>query len=531
MDFPSISEAAAQRYRRAGFWRSDTIWSLFARAAAASPGKIAIRQGSSRSITYAALLDQAEGTAALLQRHGVAPVDIVTICGPNWIDTVVAILAAFRLGAVASPIAVTSGPRDLRYVIEKCRSKAVFVSGRFRSSDHVAALASFLPELDPAPLVLNLTPDGSRQVPPARVAVAAPDEADSPCAVLFTSGTESRSKGVVHTNNTILFGERALADALSLDAEDIAFMASPISHATGFLHGVIMTLTLGGTLSLMDVFDAGAAFDQIAAHGATWTMGATPFLAEITREAERRGQGLPTLRYFLSGGAPVPETIARRAAQAGIRVLSIYGSTESPPHTLTHPHDPPELSVTTDGRALAGIETRIVAPDGTDVAEGETGEQWSRGPNTFIGYLGEPELSANALDADGWYRSGDLARRLPDGFLRITGRMKDIIIRGGQNISAREVEELLLRFPGCSDVAVVAIPHERLGETGCAVMVMAQGHDASLQDVVGFLKTFGIANYKLPEKVETWPELPKTPSGKIQKFEIRRKLTGAIANA
>lgn len=520
-----------RRYYQAGFWRSDTIWSLFASAAAANSGKIAIRQGSLLSVTYGELLDRVESTAVLLQRCGVGRNDIVTICGPNWIDTVAAILSALRLGAVASPVAVTSGPKDLRYVIEKCRSKAVFVSGRFRSSDHMSALTSFLTELDPKPAVMRLTADGSETVSFARAATPVPHDPDAPSAVLFTSGTESRAKGVVHTSNTILFGERALADALALDADDVAFMASPISHATGFLHGVMMTLTLGGTLSLMEIFEARAAFDQMVSHRATWTMGATPFLAEIAQEAERRGESLPALRYFLCGGAPVPETVARRATAAGIRVLSIYGSTESPPHTLTHPEDPPERSVTTDGRALAGIEIRVVAPDGFDVPENGVGEEWSRGPNTFTGYLDEPELTARTLDTDGWYRSGDLARRLPCGFVRITGRMKDIIIRGGQNISAREVEELLSRFPGCSEVAVVAIPHKRLGETGCAVMVMEQGQTASIQDVVAFLKTCGIANYKLPERVETWPDLPKTPSGKIQKFEIRRKLAGAGVDA
>jgi acyl-CoA synthetase len=287
-----------------------------------------------------------------------------------------------------------------------------------------------------------------------------------------------------------------------------------------------MTLTIGGTLSLLDVFEGSAAADQLAEHRCTWTMGATPFLADISATLEASGGRLPDLRYFLCGGAPIPEVLVRRADDVGLKVMSIYGSTESPPHTVVHPGDPPENAWSTDGRPLAGIEVCIVS-EGKVLPPGEVGEEWSRGPNTFLGYLGEPELTAKDLDANGWYRSGDLARQLPDGSIRIAGRLKDIIVRGGQNISVREVEDYLAAHPAVHSLAVVGIPHPRLGETGCAVVVTKPGHTVTLPELTEFLLAKGVARFKLPERLEIWPSLPSNPSGKIQKFLIRKSLAEA----
>jgi acyl-CoA synthetase len=203
--------------------------------------------------------------------------------------------------------------------------------------------------------------------------------------------------------------------------------------------------------------------------------------------------------------------------------MSIYGATESPPHTVVHPEDPPENAWTTDGRPLAGIEVRIVS-EGRDLPDGEVGEEWSRGPNTALGYLGEPELTAKDFDSDGWYHSGDLARMLPDGSLRVVGRLKDIIVRGGQNISAREVEDYLVSHPTVRSAAIVGVPHPRLGETSCAVVVPRAGASLTLQELTEFLLAKGVARFKLPERLEIWPSLPLNPSGKIQKYLIRKQL-------
>lgn len=531
MRFPGLDPARSALYRRRGDWRDDTVAGLFAAACLSAPAKIAVRDASGLTLSYADLARKSAAVAGFLAACGVGKGDIVTVCLPNRCETVIAFLAILRLGAVVNPVPVTYGRADLAHVLAKCESRALIVPDRFRSADFQAALDGLEPRLleDCAVLVVGGTPGSGRSgweealaAPPLPADAAV--SADDPAAVLFTSGTESRAKGAVHTHNTVLFGERALAAGLGVGEADVAFMASPISHTTGFMHGFVMTLTTGGTLSLLDIFDGQAAARQMAAHRATWTMGATPFLGDIAAAMAAEDLRLPDLRYFLCGGAPIPEVLARRATDLGLRVLSIYGSTESPPHTMVLPEDPIENAWTTDGRPFPGIEVRIVGEGGRDMAVGETGEEWSRGPNTFLGYLGEPEMTARDLDADGWYHSGDLARMLPDGSVRITGRLKEIIVRGGQNISVREVEDYLMAHPDVARAAVVGIEHPRLGETGCAVIVPRGDARPTLEELVAFLIEKGVARFKLPERLEVWPELPMNPSGKIQKFIIRQQL-------
>ncbi|MEQ8813522.1 AMP-binding protein [Thalassobaculum sp.] len=531
MIFPSPDPDRAARYWATGQWRDDTIPGLIEECVARTPDKIAVRDASGAALTYGELSEQSARLAAFLAQSDVGKGDVVTVCLPNWCETVVTFLAVMRLGAVVNPVPVTYGRADISHVLGRCESKMLFVPRKFRRADFAEILAEIDPELLANRTVVCLG-DGAEVVGETwdealssrPLANAAHIGADDPVAVLFTSGTESRAKGAVHTHNTILFGERALAGALDLSATDVAFMASPISHTTGFMHGVVLTLTTGASLSLLDVFDGAAAAQQMIAHRCTWTMGATPFLADISDALESSGHRLPDLRYFLCGGAPIPEAQVRKATDVGLRVLSIYGATESPPHTVVHPEDPLENAWTTDGRPLAGIEVKVISETGEPLADGDVGEELSRGPNTFLGYLGEPELTAKALDPDGWYHSGDLARVLADGSIRISGRIKDIIVRGGQNISVREVEDYLASHPAVLEASIVGIAHPRLGETGCAVVVLRQGASVTLAELTAFLMAKGIARFKLPERLEIWPRLPLNPSGKVQKFLIRKAL-------
>jgi acyl-CoA synthetase len=528
--FPEPDHIRAAAYRANGSWGDETIPALILAAAARRPEKIAVHDASGAMLSYNELAEQSAHLAGTLAALGVVRGDVVTVCLPNWCQTVTVFLATMRVGAIPNPVPVTYGRADLVHAIQTCDSRALVLPDRFRSTDFLAALADMPPGLMDGRAVILL---GENSFPGtiswdeaiAGEVIADPSlSADDPAAVLFTSGTESRSKGAVHTHNSILFGERALAGSIGAGPADVAFMASPISHTTGFMHGFVMTLATGGTLSLLDNFDGLVAARQMAAHRATWTMGATPFLADISTAVATENIALPDFRYFLCGGAPIPEALARRATEAGFRVLSIYGSTESPPHTIVLPDDPVENAWLTDGRPLPGIEVRIVGEDGSDCPIGDPGEEWSRGPNTFIGYLGEPELTARALDRDGWVHSGDLARALPDGSLRITGRLKEIIVRGGQNISVREVEDYLVAHPAIHRAAVVGVPHPRLGETSCAVIVANPGANVTLPELVHYLVSKGIAKFKLPERLEIWSELPMNPSGKVQKFIIRQRL-------
>lgn len=531
MRFPQPDPERARRYRDRGAWGGPTLARLMADVARTLPDKTAVIDASGAVLRYGELEAEARALAGWLRSRGIGAGDIVTVCQPNRVQTVVAFRAILELGAVINPVPPTYGRAELGYVLGKCRSRALLMTGRFRGTDFTR-LVSELPAEVTARLEVLRSGEGDLPIgTPYEVALAheplaAPHigQGSDVAAVLFTSGTESRSKGAVHTHDTIGFGERALAAALGVGRDDIAFMASPLTHATGFLHGFAMTLCTGGTLSLLDVFGGGAAVRQMKAHRCTWTMGATTFLVDTVAALAEAGESLPDLRYFLCGGAPVPERPVRDAAALGIRVLSVYGATESPPHTLVHPGDPLEDAWRCDGRPLDGIEVRIVDEHGRDLADGEVGEEWSRGPNTFLGYLEEPEMTRRALDAEGWVHSGDLARRLPDGSLRIAGRLKDIIVRGGQNISVAEVENHLMSHPAVAAVAVVGVPHARLGETACAVVVPVPGCAPALGELNAFLLGRGVARFKLPERLETWPALPATPSGKTQKFLIRQRL-------
>jgi len=523
--------AALERYYAAGQWQKRSLGMLIADSVARHGDKMAVEDSTGHAITYRQLEDMASRFAGFLAARGVGVGDVVTMHLPNWWQTVVVTYATFKLGAVINPLPPTYGWKDLAFIMNKSGAKAVVVPGKFRSADYTDHLARIQDELVVKPVMVVIGEGSVALGTSFAEALAGPPlaqanyaAADDPCLVLFTSGSESKPKGVVHTHNTAIFGERALSGTLRVDDRDICFMASPVTHTSGFMHGILMTLIIGSNVSLLDVFNGDAALAQMAASRATWTMGATPFLSDIVESMEKSGQRLPDLRYFLCGGAPIPEVVVRRAQAVGIRVLSIYGSTESPPHTVTWPEDPIEAAWQADGRALPGIEVRAVDEDGHAMPPGGEGEQWSRGPHAFIGYLGEPELTAKSLDAEGWYHSGDVARVGADCTVRIVGRIKDMIIRGGQNISAREVEDILLEHPACQTVSVIGIPHPRLGEVCCAVVVCQPGHKLEFEAMKSFLIERGVARFKLPEYLVLRDEVPTTPSGKIQKYKLRQEL-------
>lgn len=521
----------ARLYYAAGQWRDQTIMDLISARIAALPDKVAVKDASGGSVTYGELDALSSRMAGYLRAHGFSEGDVLTMHLPNWWQSAVIMLAVYKLGGVLHTAAPTYGWKDLAYVLPKCRSKAIVAPGRFRSVDYTENLARIqekqgLPDiciiLGEGAVSLGTPFEETLQAEPIAAPVRV--DPDAPAAIVFTSGTESRPKGVVHTQNTLLFGERMFGERLGLTADDVCFLPTPISHMTGFVHGLLLNLTLGCTLSLLDIFEGKRAVEMMRDDKATWTVGATPFLFDTINALATSGIELPHFKFFVCGGAPLPEAIVRRAYDTGIRVLPVYGSSESPPHTLTRPDAPLEQSWETDGEALPGIEMSVADEAGNHLPFGQEGEHLSRGPNMFIGYLDEPEMTANAIDRDGWYHSGDLAIIRPDNTVKISGRTKDIIVRGGQNISAREVEDVLMEHPAVREVAIVGRPHERLGETAVAVVVTATGQKLDLRDLTEFLKERGVGKYKLPEDLQIWPELPRTPSGKIQKYLVREKL-------
>ena len=343
---------------------------------------------------------------------------------------------------------------------------------------------------------------------------------DAPIQLLYTSGTTGEPKGVLHTSNTMLSNLVPFAERLHLGENDVIHMPSPMAHQLGFMYGLVLPAILGATAVLQDIFVAEAMAKQITSERATFTMGATPFLNDLADFCIATGTTTPSLRIFVSAGAPIPRPLVVKARRAlGAAVLSAWGMSENGAVTTTRVEDSEEKVTTTDGCPLPGMEVRVVDPAGRVVPSGEEGRLQVRGCSNFIGYLKRPGLAQ--IDAEGWFETGDIARMDADGYIRIAGRAKDIIIRGGENIPVYEVEELLFKHPAVAAVAVVGYPDERLGERACAFVVPRKDASLSFQEMVAFLKAQKMAVQYIPERLEIVAELPRTPSGKIQKFKLR----------
>jgi acyl-coenzyme A synthetase/AMP-(fatty) acid ligase len=354
-------------------------------------------------------------------------------------------------------------------------------------------------------------------------ALPPPQEAGAVSELIFTSGTEAAPKAIMHTEQTANFSVRVAHADLGMTAADVVWMPSPVGHSTGFNYGLRMALYSGLPLVLQDQWSAATACDLVAAEGCTYTLAATTFLKDMVEEAARRGQQLSSLQRFGCGGAPVPPELVDAALRQGVQVLRLYGSTEVLVGTWNRPGGHIDKRRHTDGVAMSHVEVELRDDAGRPVPNGTQGEIHTRGPNTCVGFFRDPERTARTF-ADGWVRSGDVAVMDDDGHIAIVGRKKEIIIRGGMNITPREIEDVLLRFPEVHRAAVVGMPDERLGERACACLVLRDGATLDFAEMVRRLRAEGMADYKLPERLELLDELPTTASGKVQKHEIVRAL-------
>ena len=534
-------------YRRQGFWGDATLADYWHQSVRAVPDRTCVVDSQGGRYTYAQLDKKAQRLAGWMRTIGVGRGDVVALNLPSWAEFTIAYVAALKLGAIAMPLLPAWRVEELSWALDWCEAKVVFTATailKSRPIEMLAKLAQHLPRLSAvvavekmAPLAPSLRSQEGVYAFEHVIAGAEPlltpipADADEVAAVLFTSGTEGRPKGVMLTHNNILARERAYADRLNLTSQDAILMPAPLGHATGFLHGVTLPFILGGKSPLLDIFRADDCLNLFEAEKATCVLGATPFVFDILEELRQHPRDLSSLRFFLCGGTTVPPKLFEDCRPFGIRLLSIYGSTESSPHSLVRLNDTREHTEETDGCAVDGVEIRVVDDNRHEVPHGQEGEEASRGPQVFVGYWGEPEMTARALDADGWYYSGDYCRTDSEGrYIRITGRKKDIIVRGGENISSREVEDIVLEYPGVREAAVVAMPDERLGERSCACVSMRPGAPAMhLTDLVAFFDGRRVAKYKLPEYLVVLDALPRTSSGKLQKFALARMVRERVA--
>jgi cyclohexanecarboxylate-CoA ligase len=537
-----LTAELAEKYTSAGLWTGRVITDFLDEVAASTPDRVAAID-SRGQLTWAELKRLSDRAALGLLELGVRPGDVASYQLPNWTEFLILHYAVSRIGAVNNPLIPIYREREVGFMVGLARSKVLVVPQEFRGFDYpamVGTLRADWPDLAHLLVVDGATTDSQtawaefigtpweERRDPAELAGLRPHP-DDVTLLIFTSGTTGEPKGVMHSHNTLVAANAPLPDRLGVSKDDVIHMASTFAHLTGFLYGVRLPVQVGGATAVyQDVWDPARFVDLIEEHRISYTSAATPFLADTLGRPDLAERHLSTLRIFACMGAPIPRAILREAKQKlpGLTVLGGWGQSENALVTLGKPGDPEEKLVERDGYPWPGMEIRVVDPAGAVLPAGEEGRLQVRGPFLFVGYAERLEMTRNSFDGD-WFDTGDVAVIDEDGYLSITGRTKDVIIRGGENIPVAYVENVLYEHPAVAAVAVVGVPDPRLQERACACVVLDPGAELTFDQLQEFLATKGVAKQYWPESLRVLPELPRTASGKIQKFKLRDLVTGA----
>lgn len=512
-------DARAEAAYRDGWWVKETLADALARTAAETPDRIIVSEGDT-NLDAQTLLARATTLAhALLAR--MKPGSVISFMLPNWYEAAEIYLGATLAGMVANPVLPSLRDHDLGFVLKDVDSRMIFIPESFRKFDYAAMLSRVVANLDNPPEVVVL-----RGEPGPHTAYTALFEGTEPQAlptldpdavrmIMYTSGTTGSPKGVLHTHNSLHALIRQIGQHWRAEPGDRFLVPSPISHIGGSIYAFEMPLLLGTSVILMDQWYPDEGVKIMTERKITHLAGATPFLEQLLAAARAANTTLPDLKVFICGGASVPPSIIREAAAYLDRtaVTRVYGSTEVPVTTVGAPsRDDLDHAADTDGRI--GIATVKIAPDG---------EICARGPQMLVGYM-HADAEGPVFDEEGYYRTGDTGRIVDGDYVVVEGRKKDIIIRFGENIAPKEIEDILIEHPGIAEIAIVGLPHERTGEQACAVIVEGGEPAPDVKAILAFLDAKGVARFKIPERVEVWPSLPKNDAGKVLKHKIRATL-------
>jgi acyl-CoA synthetase (AMP-forming)/AMP-acid ligase II len=528
-----LTPALAARWRGAGLWSDETFATALARWARETPDREALTDGTHR-LSYRELAHGVDRMAARLRALGIAAGDVVTIQLPNWVEFALIFFALERLGAVAVTVSVDFRSRELDYIMRFAEAKMLVCCAEFRGFDHLAMakeLATRLPALAQVALVRGAPQPGVVSLDETTAAggaaadfVPAPADADAVMRMAFTSGTTGNPKGVMHSHNTTLAACRILNGDLGLGSEDVMLIWLPLGLNWGYLT-LVQAVLAGAKAVLLDRFTPPAALDLIAGERVTYIPTAPASLTTILQELARAPRDLASLRIVVSGGASAPvETLRawRRAVPGGV-LLELLGMLETGYQAYTRPTDDPGRVAGSVGVPASHMGLRLVDGDGKDVAPGQEGEICCDGPSVHLGYHNNPAANAEAFLPGGWFRSGDLGVIDGDGNLRIVGRLKEMINRGGKKFFPREIEEILYTHPTVLYAAIIGIPDPRLGERNCLCLVPRPGEPPTLEGLLAFLGD-SVATYKLPERLELFTQFPFTPTGKIQRHVLVREV-------
>lgn len=514
-----------------GAWPNTTMADCAKAIVQQSPERVLVNEGD-RALTAFALFEEAGRLARVLAARGLSAGSRISYQLPNWHEAIIIDLAATMAGLVVNPLVPIYREAEISFMMNDCGSQLLFVPGEFRNYDYVSMAERILPKLaDPAEIVVvrgdarRFTPYESLFTSDDRATALPRVDPDDIKLVLYTSGTTGRPKGVLHTHNTVGAMATQFMSHLRLTAQDATLVASPITHITGAIQACQFPWISGARAVLMDVWNGRNAVGLIRRHNISVANGAAPFVQDLIQAAREAGEDLPSLRCFAAGGSAIPEQLGRAAYEQfpNCALFRCYGATETPTATAGDPdRGQMRLNITTDGRPV-GTEVKIVDPqNGATLPHGQEGEILMLGPQTMLGYLRD-EDDADAFDPEGYFRSGDLGRFVEREWLEISGRKKDIIIRAGENLSAKEIEDALLDHPSVAMIAIVAKPSPRTGEAACAFIVTKPARAITIADMAAFLIERGFAKQKIPEHLVLVESLPQTPSGKVQKHILREQ--------
>lgn len=530
-----VNEKNKREYYEKGYWTERTLNDIWNTQVAAFPDREYVSDNLGVRYTYAEIDDKASRLAAWLHDVGVKNGDVVSCQMPPWSEFCILYVACLKVGAVSHPLPVTFNDEDLIYSMNLVESKA-FMCPTFHHKtnfeDQILSAVDRIPTLSKdAICVHDKTVESHGTITLKQICETYEPYRENPGSksddvvlILSTSGTTGRPKAVLISHNALIFSETTFSRGLHLTQDDVMFMPAPLNHATGFNHGLITPLLLGGRVVLQQEFRAREAIEIMNNEGVTWSMGATPFIFDLLNCAEENDLKFETLKLYICGGAPVPGTMVQRAHEHGLKLCECYGSTESCPHLAVPPEHCLEWNGNWSGVAFEGIEVKVVDEHGNEVPHGTQGEEISRGPHMFSGYLKNPEATAKDLNDDGWFFSGDLCIQDEEGRVKINGRKKEILIRGGINISANEVDNNLDGCPGVGAHATIGLPDDRLGERICTFIVQTGDVTPTLDSIAEYLDSIGVAKRLRPEHIEFIDAIPMTESGKVKRHQLADEL-------
>ena len=516
-----------RRYRVKGWWSGESLCDRYTVLAQRFENRLAATDATGRRLSHGILWRESGRLAEEMEEGGIGRGDIVILLLPNIVEGQIAFVALLRLGAIPASLPTRTDTETVAYAARLTGARALVSlerHGTVRLGDIAREAASTCGH---GPGVFLFEDSvGAWRAAPANQRTPLPASAADLAHIMFTSSTTGRPKAVMHSEDTLAALNIGFTERFSLGPDAPIFLASPLGHSIGAIHGTRLSLHTGAPLVLQDVWDPECALDMIEAFGCAFTAAATPFLKDLVdAHWPRSTPKLAPLRSFLCGGAQVPPSLME-AAQAQFPntfVTVLWGMTEGGLVTCVR-ESPREKLMSTAGIRLPGLELRCLDAEGGSLPAGEEGELAMRGPGVFIGYFGQQDLYDSTITDDGFFRTGDLARIDTDGYVRITGRLKDLIIRGGVNISPVPIESALADHPDVNAVAVIGHPDERLGERICAVVV-PDGEAPSLDDLIAHARARRLPKHHCPEVLRIVESMPMTPAGKIRKADLRAILT------